>query len=1169
VSTISLFGEAEEPTVDLPMVAASGTGPAIANDGGVAISGAIAGDVNVTVTTIADRFRVEAWPTAAPLEVVGWRRQPSRLLAAAHEVVPFGFRDTELAELAAWRDRIEWLAARLAYGPGGQGKTRLAARFATDSAAAGWTVARARHCSDRATVAAVPVDQVGQAQGLLVVVDYAERWPAGDLLDLFAHPLLRQGVPTKVLLLARPAGWWRALRHRLGQLGVIADDIPLSPLAPDPATRAEVFQTAVDRFIAPDLYHLCGKEVDRPAGLDNDNAYKQVLVIHMAALAAVDAADRGGIPPDEPGGLSSYLLAREREHWRLFHAERPHSGYATTPDVMARTVYTAILTRAQPYEPAVAALDRVGIASSAEAASRILDDHALCYPAAKVDTVLEPLYPDRLAEDFLALLTPGHADSAAVDAWAATAAARLLVPAPDGSLPAHAPAAMTMLVETARRWPHVASRLLYPLLRTYPRLGLAASGAELARLAEIDDLPPDVLEAIDVVLPIDRHVDLDVAAAALAARLTPYRLATATDPSQQAELYNVLAIRLHHGGQTEQAFVPAKQVVDIYRGLVAVQPGHESDLVLALNNLGTILSDLGRRDEALAAATEAVDIYRRVVAVQPGHESDLALALNNLGTILSDLGRRDEALAAATEAVDIYRQLAAANPAEYAPYLARGLNNLSVYLSDGGREAALSATIEALDIRLRLAAVNPATFEPDLAATLSNLGVRQSQLGRRQEALFSTTKAVEIWRRLAAANPAAHEPDLALALNNLGADLSDVGRRGEALAVAAEAVDIYRRLAGTNLAAHESNLAAALINLGIRLSHLGRHEEALGVSTEAVGLRRRLAAASRVYEPDLAAGLHIFGIRLSRVLQWEEAFAAATEAVAKYRRLAETTPAAYNSILARALNDLGAPLANLGRSEEALAATTEALEIWRRLAAADRAHQPDLAAALVNAGVRLSNLGERGEALAVVMEAVKIYRRLAELNPAAHEPDLAAALSIAGVRWSNLGKRGEALAVVTEAVKIYRQLAEANPAAHEPDLAAALKDLSAYLSYAGQYYEAFAATAEVVAIYRRLAMADPSAHEPNLGAALLDFARVRAEWVDELPQAQVAAQEAVLIYSVLAHQRPQVVAQDLRIARETLAKVLSRLGWTASAINVQLRTDKLAVQIDDGREGLR
>lgn len=73
---------------------------------------------------------------------------PSRLLAARYQVVDFLGRETELTELAAWRDDAGLgLAVRLVHGPGGQGKTRLAAQFAQHCAETGWTVAQTAHRS--------------------------------------------------------------------------------------------------------------------------------------------------------------------------------------------------------------------------------------------------------------------------------------------------------------------------------------------------------------------------------------------------------------------------------------------------------------------------------------------------------------------------------------------------------------------------------------------------------------------------------------------------------------------------------------------------------------------------------------------------------------------------------------------------------------------------------------------------------------------------------------------------------------------------------------------------------------------------------------------------------------------------------------------------------------
>jgi hypothetical protein len=103
---------------------------------------------------------------------------------------------------------------------------------------------------------------------------------------------------------------------------------------------------------------------------------------------------------------------------------------------------------------------------------------------------------------------------------------------------------VTVLIETARRWPHIARDQLCPLLHTQPHLALTAGGVALARLAELPTVDPGALEAIEALLPPGRHVELDIAAAALTTRLTTHRLATTTDPAPRARLYTTLCYRL-------------------------------------------------------------------------------------------------------------------------------------------------------------------------------------------------------------------------------------------------------------------------------------------------------------------------------------------------------------------------------------------------------------------------------------------------------------------------------------------------------------------------------------------------------------------------------------------------------------------------------------------------
>jgi hypothetical protein len=82
---------------------------------------------------------------AGKVDAAWLRELPSRMLNARFQVVRFTLRRDELASLHDWRRGDDPLSVRWLYGPGGQGKTRLAAQFAKEAVVAGWKVVHAIH----------------------------------------------------------------------------------------------------------------------------------------------------------------------------------------------------------------------------------------------------------------------------------------------------------------------------------------------------------------------------------------------------------------------------------------------------------------------------------------------------------------------------------------------------------------------------------------------------------------------------------------------------------------------------------------------------------------------------------------------------------------------------------------------------------------------------------------------------------------------------------------------------------------------------------------------------------------------------------------------------------------------------------------------------------------
>src|ERR1035437_4662484 len=503
-------------------------------------------------------------------------------------------------EQATWHDsnsaspHVPELTTRI----GGQGKTRLAAQFGGASTRAGWSVVAARH---RSEVVAGDADQQLAVfrTGLLIIVDYAERWPLEDLIRLLQQHQAVAAAPIRVLLIARSGGgWWQSLVYQLTKFGIAdAGEWELAPLAEHLPDRQAIYLAARDRFAS--VLGVAVPTTTAGPKLDSPQV-AMVIGLHMKTLVDVDAASRGLKPPtgQDQAGLSSYLLAREYDYWQA--ACHNSEGPVRTRELaMARVVYTATLTRASSHDDAVVALTRAKInEATTEPVDQVLEDHKVLYPPTGSGTYLEPLYPDRLGEDFIALTTPTGAGNTG-KSWAATLPARLLAIDDDGSAPAYATPAIIVLVEAAARWPHLAENHLYPLLSRHPQLALAAGGATLARLVDIDGIDIAVLEAIERLLPPDRDVDLDPAAAAITRRLTDHRLDTVSDPAARARLCAGLAWRLCNADLHDQAMSPALETVQIYRRLAqTAQAAFEPALARALSNLCLPLSRLQQWAEA-------------------------------------------------------------------------------------------------------------------------------------------------------------------------------------------------------------------------------------------------------------------------------------------------------------------------------------------------------------------------------------------------------------------------------------------------------------------------------------------------------------------------------------------------------------------------------------------
>lgn len=1099
----------------------------------IQISG-VGGDVSITAYR--PPYRLEDFPlTAMPLTPEEARAQPSRLLLPRYGVVPFAGRDAEIGQLCDWLGGPNGISACLVHGSGGQGKTRLAATVAARAAGAGWALWRAVQLPS-ATVN--KVDLTGHT-GVVVIVDYADRWANSDLLGLIANLRainLRTGVAVRVLLLARSSGyWWFALADHIERDLFVANSvITLGPLGDDIDRRA-LFDSAAAHFAS------CLTEDKTAAHLDRPDltapAYASILSVHMAALVAVVGGDLPAAHATDQSLLSADLLRREYARWYTLFS-RDESPNKTSPAVMGRTVFVATLTGAVSRRHAYQALERVKLATTAAAADVIIDEHRSSYPPTDPGLALEPMQPDRVGEDYVALTTPGHTVPGMwpPDDWTLTAPSALTVD-DDHVIDALSASSMTVLVETARRWPHVADSILYPLIRQKPHLALVGGDATLSRLAGISGIGADVLEAVDSVLPLEGNIDYDAAAAEISSALTPHRLAATTDPGAHALQYANLGYRLYKAGRYEAAASAAAESVRIRRDLTANEDDVEQqgDLARSLYNLGAVQINLGRWDEARAATEDSSVILRPIADSDPDRFlPDLALSLTNLAETWAQTGHLTTAIGVAEEAVATHRR--APRPAGFAV----SLSNLGRHYSTVGRhDEGLALAREALAVIKPAVVEDPAANIHFLVGRARTLATCLSLAGLHREALETTQTTIALMDNLRDSHTTPYLESMGGLLDELAAKQAAFGRASEAADSAARATAIHRELAERDPTVFIPILANSLSHLGAYLVEQQQFANALPHLQEAETFCRRLAAgrAPLGAQKDLGRTLINLANCYAGLNRLNDMLAVASESVSMFQRIMEVDAAGSLLSYPQALNNLADCYHRLGRHNDAQAVGEEAVSRFREAAASD----PDryrlfLARSLSQMGVRYYRRGKYDEALACYEEAHEILFALAAFDPDPYLPDIGRSLNNLSATYWYLERYDDALAFSQYAVAVRRSLVERNGSSELPKLASALSNFATFCSLAGHCPDALEAAREAVQIFRD-EPGDISGHFPHFATALESFTSVCLRCGSISPEALAAAEQSVRLFAELASGSPAIYQDSLETARGTLAEI--------------------------------
>ncbi len=652
----------------------------------------------------------EALPEAgSPFEIFNLLSWKSRLVTELHG------REAEKRSLLEWARTGPRLRIRFLVGPGGAGKTRLAAEVA--EALTGWHAGFA--ALERATT--LPLSR----SGLFIILDYPEAWPKEvESLLREAARMAPPPAPIRLLLLSRrPLSEWSRMIDDCGATTLCdAQEVGIGALPPE--TALSLFRDAAARLAAH--RRRAAPVVDETAFLawlrQEPDLHALPLFITAAAIHLVDEpANTLGL---RAGKIVGELVERERK--RLDAAGAAVGFRPSAPASLggaSRLVGLAALRDGLD----AAALRRLAV-PELEIGTPVPTQVVDAVRAAGLmhgDRVSAPA-PDIVAAELLRQVIEDADDRGPAWIWETLS--------DPGSLQ----------VELIDRRLHDIVTLRGPAERRVQGCMVAAvtGQPERAKLwRSLFDSDARGFRLSPVSVAIGRALLEGVQPAS----------------EERALILNNLSVHLSDAGDNAGALAAIREVVEIRRRLAQENAARFApDLALSLNNLSLRLSDAGDNAGALAAIREAVETYRRLARENAARFApDLAMSLNNLSLRLSDAGDNAGALAAISEAVEIRRRLAQENAARFAPDLALSLNNLSNRLSDAGDNAgALAAIREAVETYRRLAQENAARFAPDLAMGLNNLSLRLSDAGDNAGALAAISEAVEIRRRLAQENAA-------------------------------------------------------------------------------------------------------------------------------------------------------------------------------------------------------------------------------------------------------------------------------------------------------------------------------------------------------------------------------------------------------------------------------
>lgn len=457
-------------------------------------------------------------------------------------------------------------------------------------------------------------------------------------------------------------------------------------------------------------------------------------------------------------------------------------------------------------------------------------------------------------------------------------------------------------------------------------------------------------------------------------------------PDVEAGTLGNIANNLSEIGAYDEALTVARRVTETFEKLAKINPNaYYPALAMSINNLANFLSQIGAREDALTESLRSLKLYEDLFEGNSKYYRNFfAMALNNYAFILNDAGRCDEAVLSARRAVDLYNELFLSDGKSFRPELAMSLNNISLFLGGVGEsDEAVTTARRAVNLYEGLFAENPSAFRADLAKSLINLSKGLGEIGQIGAALEKGKRAVFLYEALYEVNPDAYRLGFALSLNNLANFLGETGACCEAVTEARRSVDLYADLFSASPAAYRPGFAAGLSTLAKTLSETGAYEAAVTEARRGVALYEDLFIINpKAYCSGLALSLNNLANFLGQTGAHEAAVTEARRAVNLYEDLFAANPAAYRPGLAMSLTSFSRELRYTEGIDVAAKEAQRAVDLYEYLFSnSPDAYCSGLAKAQFNLAFLLSEARDLTSSIVAAERAVNLFQDLVVLMP--------------------------------------------------------------------------------------------------------------------------------------------------------------------------------------------